>query len=73
MKTNLTDTGFLTSLLAGCALLIGLGSSPQARADLSAPDNVLYGVIVLGTNQVTASATAFVVEARRTNGLPVAC
>jgi hypothetical protein len=72
MKTNLTDAQFLTSLLAGCALLIGLGSSPQARADVSAPDNVLYGIIVLGTNQVTASATAFVVEARRTNGLPVA-
>jgi len=72
MKTNLTDTGFLTSLLAGCALLIGLGSSPLARADLSAPDTVVYGIIVLGTNQVTANATAFAVEARRTSGLLVA-
>lgn len=72
MKTNLTNAGFLTGLLAVCALVLGLGSPPQARADLSAPDNILYGTIVLGTNPVTAGATGVVVEARRTNGLPVA-
>ena len=54
------------------SLLLGFCSSPQARADLSAPDNILYGNVVLGTNQVTATATDFVVEARRANGLPVA-
>ena len=72
MKTNSVNTRFFTSLLAGYALVIGLGLPLPARADLSAPDNVLYGTIVLGTNQVTANATAVVVEARRANGLLVA-
>lgn len=72
MKTKLTDTALRSSLLASFALLIGIGVATQARADVSAPGDVLYGIIVLGTNQVTASATAFTVEARRTNGLLVA-
>jgi len=43
-----------------------------SRADLSAPDNILYGVVVLGTNQVTADDSAVTVEARRPNGMAVA-
>lgn len=48
------------------------GGVLPSRADLSAPDNVVYGIVVQGSNQVTAAATEFTVEARRTNGLLVA-
>jgi hypothetical protein len=44
---------------------------PSARAVLSEPDNLLYGIVVLGTNQVTAADTDVLIEARRTNGLLV--
>jgi len=46
-------------------MIVSLASPALLRADLSAPDNVLYGIIVLGTNAITADATAVVVEARR--------
>jgi len=72
MKMNRKAAERLASLLAGCALGLPLGSPPQVCADLSAPDNILYGTVVVGTNPVTAGATGFVVEVRRTNGLPVA-
>jgi len=70
--------GLLLSLGARVAchwqvLLIALllGGSATLRAVLPAPDNVLYGIIVQGTNQVLADATEFAVEARLTSGLPV--
>lgn len=54
------------------SLVIGHWSQPLARADLSAPDNLLYGVIVLNGQPVTADQTEVVVEARRANQVPVA-
>ncbi len=69
--TGTHSVGWRTLLICW-ALVAGLGFPPPARAVLSAPDNVLYGIIVLGTNQVRANASAFIVEARRGNGLPVA-
>ena len=41
-----------------------------ARADISEPDNILYGTIVIGTNPVTAARSDVVVEARRTQSGP---
>ena len=52
--------------------LISLGALTVARAELSAPDNVIYGSVVLGATQITASSPEFAVEARRPNGLLVA-
>ncbi|MGA2864015.1 MAG: thrombospondin type 3 repeat-containing protein [Verrucomicrobiota bacterium] len=78
MKTNSTGARYDQSLRRRRASLIlwslafGLNVLPSVRADLSAPDNVLYGIIVLGTNQVTAGDTEFLVEAHRANGVPVA-
>ena len=46
--------------------------TPVARAELAAPDNILYGVVVLGGQPVTADQTGIVIEARRTNNVPVA-
>jgi hypothetical protein len=43
-----------------------------ALAELPAPDNVFYGLIVLGSNQVTAANTRVTVEAQRADGVPVA-
>lgn len=43
-----------------------------ARAELSAPDNVIYGLIVLDGQPVTAEASHVMVEARRSSGMPVA-
>jgi hypothetical protein len=40
------------------------------RAELSEPDNILYGTIVIGTNPVTAARSDVVIEARRTPSGP---
>ena len=46
---------------------------PGARAELSAPDNILYGTIALNGTPVPATNTAVVIEARRTaNGPAIA-
>ena len=45
--------------------LLGLTVAP-AMAGIPEPDNVVYGIIVLGTNRVTAANTDVAVEARRT-------
>lgn len=50
--------------LALLALLTVLAST--ARAELSEPDNLLFGTIVIGTNPVTAARSDVVIEARRT-------
>jgi len=76
MKTNSTDSGARASRPSALApllvcLLCFLGVK-LSRADISAPNNILYGVIVFGTNQVTSDASGFSVEARRTNGTVVA-
>src|SRR5262249_9691413 len=42
----------------------------SARADISEPDNILYGNIVIGTNPVTAARSDVVIEARRTTNGP---
>ena len=45
----------------------------SARAELPAPDNLLYGTIVLGSQPIGASNTSVFVEARRTvNGPAIA-
>jgi hypothetical protein len=62
----------MVAMLITWALWIGPAMVEPVRADVSAPDNILYGTIVLGSNQVTASSTSFVVEARRASGMPVA-
>ncbi len=76
MKTNFTGSGARASRPSALALLLVcllcFFGVKVARADISAPDNVLYGVIVFGTNQVTPGASAFSVEARRPNGSVVA-
>ncbi len=41
-------------------------STSPVRADLPAPDNILYGTIVLGSQPVTAVQTNVIVETRRT-------
>ena len=56
-------------------LLIGLtaGCFFNASAAISEPDNVVYGTITLGGNQVTASGTNVFVEARlQLGGPPIA-
>ena len=80
MKTKIVErinsrrTGIRRAVvpLIFCALWAGPGLVNQACADISAPDNILYGAITLGTHQVTAASTSVVVEARRTNGVPIA-
>ncbi|MBI5384241.1 MAG: hypothetical protein HZA90_06085 [Verrucomicrobia bacterium] len=53
--------------LLSCLLAIAGWLFPSAaRAEIPEPDNLLYGVIRLGTNQVTAANTNIVIEARRT-------
>ena len=48
-------------------------SLAPARAELPAPDNILYGTITLGSQPVTAADTNVIVEARRTaNGPAIA-
>jgi hypothetical protein len=54
-----------SSFVAVCILL-----SSSARAEISEPDNILYGSIVIGTNPVTAARSDVVIEARRTPGGP---
>jgi hypothetical protein len=47
--------------------MLALWSTPAlTRAELSAPDNVLYGTITLGGQPVTTNQPTVVVEARRT-------
>jgi hypothetical protein len=43
-----------------------------ARAELSAPDNLIYGRIVLDGQPVTSESSHVTVEARRSSGMPVA-
>jgi len=62
----------VVAMLISCVMWAGAGVVEQVRADISAPDNILYGAITLGTNQVTAASTSVVVEARRSNGVPIA-
>lgn len=73
MKTTLAALGtrLLPSALwlAPCALLLALF---PGRADLLAPDNTLYGLVVLNNTLVTSNDTDLVIEARRADGLPVA-
>lgn len=62
-------------MVAGAALqtLLMLSSFclvHSARAELSEPDNILYGTIVIGTDPVTAARSDVVVEARRTPSGP---
>jgi len=52
----------------GCLLLAIGHSPPLARATIPEPDNLVWGVIYLGTNQVTSTQTNVVVEARRIPG-----
>lgn len=65
-------------LLGALSLGVLLGFGPglltrPARAELPAPDNILYGTVTLGSVSVTAADTNIVVEARRTlNGPAVA-
>ncbi len=52
------------ALVAVFAALSLLGAW-SARADLPAPDNLLYGSIVLGNRLITSADTNFIVEARK--------
>lgn len=76
MKTNqrphLTSAGTGVKQFLGLALVSGVLTT-AARAELPAPDNILYGTITLGSQPVTAAETNVIVEARRTiNGPAIA-
>jgi hypothetical protein len=68
-RRALPPLALFPGLLAVCYFL---GIPTQAVASLTAPDNVIYGLAAMGTNEITASQTEFAIEARRTNGLVVA-
>src|SRR5262245_3858150 len=51
---------FRAIILSSC--LVG----PLSFGEIPEPDNVLYGAIYFGTNQITAADTDIVIEARRT-------
>lgn len=51
--------------MATALLVFSLASAVPGRADIPEPDNVLYGLITLGTSPVTAANTNVVVEARK--------
>ncbi len=76
MKTN--QRQHLTSVSTGVKQLFVLalmsgGLIAAARAELPAPDNILYGTITLGSQPVTDADTNVIVEARRTlNGPAIA-
>jgi hypothetical protein len=58
-----------------CALTIAASAwcSATARAEISEPDNLLYGTILLDNQIITAARTNVVIEARRTpTGPPIA-
>jgi hypothetical protein len=53
-------------------LLIALAAASRltCHAGLPEPDNIVYGEIFIGTNQITAKSTNFVIEARLTTNGP---
>ena len=54
-------------------LILILIASPAVHAEISEPDNLLYGTIILDSALVTSNRTDVVIEARRTpNGDPIA-
>lgn len=74
MKTNqrqhLISASPAMKQFLGLALLSGVLIT-AVRAELPAPDNILYGTITLGSQPVTAGDTTVVVEARRSIEGPV--
>ena len=52
-------------LVAGLVLLL---NAATAHAEISEPDNLLYGTIILDSALVTSARTDVVIEARRTMG-----
>ena len=52
------------------AFVLSVAFVASARAELSAPDNIIYGTIALSGVQVLPANTTVVVEARRTAGGP---
>ena len=76
MKTNLFPSRFLTpgapGLRTWASFLVALSCFPL-RAELPAPDNILYGTLVVDGRPIHAGHTNFVVEAARTlGGAPIA-
>jgi hypothetical protein len=71
---NMKNSPFKIAGPAALELLLvfqfSFGLLHSARADISEPDNILYGNIVIGTNYVTATRTDVVIEARRTTNGP---
>src|SRR5262245_1945846 len=67
-----TTTRAMKNILNRFALLL-VASSFAARAELPAPDNILYGTLVVDGRPILALHTNFVVEAARTlGGVPIA-
>ena len=60
----------LFQVLALAIAVVCILPTSSARAEISEPDNVLYGTIVIGTNPVTAARSDVVIEARRTPNGP---
>jgi hypothetical protein len=60
----------LATVLTLAALVTLVTVPPPAAEEISEPDNILYGTIVIGTNTVTAARSDVVVEARRTPAGP---
>ncbi|HXJ62065.1 MAG TPA: hypothetical protein VNU68_35960 [Verrucomicrobiae bacterium] len=55
-----------TGTTAAACIIFQFLSFPSGQAEISEPDNLLYGTIVIGTNPVTPARSDVVVEARRT-------
>jgi len=61
-----------TRLNTGCLLSLLIMAPSIAKATIPEPDNVLYGIVFLGTNQVVSDQNNVVIEAQRLNGDVVA-
>ena len=61
-KFKLARSAVARALLTLCCSFFIFHS---ARAEISEPDNILYGTIIIGTNPITAARSDVVVEARR--------
>ncbi len=71
-RQHLNSASTRTKQLLGLALVSGVLTT-AVRAELPAPDNILYGTITLGSQPVTDADTNIIVEARRTlNGPAIA-
>jgi hypothetical protein len=71
MRNQMEGAFCLSQVIA--ILILTLIASPAVRAEISEPDNLLYGTIILDSALITSNRTDVVIEARRTmGGTPIA-